>query len=179
MRQYDRWLLTADTSSDACWCKPRKSTSGSDLREAGRTTTLRRSSRVFTASPDIHARRTSLRRYVQLHFTDVDVGLIRCLALFLTIGLTDLFLATDFVDFVDEGVAEGGAQPQDEVDDPLLEGLATRVDIVQSAYLDDEFEGALSDFGVFVHAPLACKACHLLIVFANDHFECTLGKFLT
>ena len=90
-----------------------------------------------------------------------------------------MFLAADLVNFGDKWIPERRTQSEDEVDDALLERLSTRIDIVQAAYLNDELQGTLSYFRVLVHAPLACKACHLFVVFSNDHFKGTFSKFLT
>ena len=61
----------------------------------------------------------------------------------------------------------------------MLEGLASRVDIVQSTDFDDHLQGALSNLRVLVHAPLTSELCQFLVVFAKDHLKCPLGKFLT
>ena len=90
-----------------------------------------------------------------------------------------MLLTADLVNFGDKWISERRTQPEDEVDDTLLERLSTRIDIVQAAYLDDELQGTLSYFGVLVHAPLACEACHLFVVFSNDHFKGAFSKFLT
>ena len=107
MRQYNCWLLTGDPCSDTCWCESRQSASSSNLWETGGCTTPITLMCSLTCTPsDVHAGCAAFRRYVELHFADIDVRLILSFAFFLAIGLADLFLAAHFVYFVDKGVAQ-------------------------------------------------------------------------
>ena len=51
--------------------------------------------------------------------------------------------------------------------------------MIQAANLDDQFESALANLGVLVHAPLAGKLSDFFVVTADHHFERPLGELLT
>ena len=128
---------------------------------------------------DIHACSTTLCRNIEFHFTHIDKGLARTLGFILTLDLADLFLSADFIDLGDERISQRRSEAEDEVDDSLLEWLASWVDVIESANLNYQLQGTLSHFRILVHAPLAGKLCHLFVVFANDHFEGSFGQFFT
>jgi hypothetical protein len=89
-----------------------------------------------------------------------------------------VFLFADLVDFLYQGVSQGRPQSQDEVYNSLLEGVASGVDAVQSANLQDQLQSILPDFGVLVGYPLAREFSYLLVVLAYYQLVGLPAQFL-
>ena len=82
-----------------------------------------------------------------------------------------MLLRAYLVDLGDKWVSQRRSQSKNIVDDALFEGCSTRVNMIQSADLDDQFQSTLTHFGILMHTPLASELCDLLIVFTDYHLE--------
>ena len=93
--------------------------------------------------------------------------------------LLPILLNTYFIDLFDQRISQRMSEPKNEIDYTLLEWLPSWVNMIQATNFHDEFESALSHFLCFMHTPLACKLCKLLIVTSKDLLMCLLIQIFT
>lgn len=90
---------------------------------------------------------------VKFHFTFID-------ELFRLVFL----LHADLINFLNKRISNTVPESKNKINNSLFKRRASRVDVVKSADFNDQLQGALSDFSIFVKTPLACKLCELLVV---------------
>ena len=171
MRQDNQWFLSCDIYRAN---EPRKTYS---LIRNGWQVSCIIALALVSVLADIEACSSSLCGNVELHLIHIDVRF--CLASLSTIFLARLFLCTHLVYFRDQGSPQRRSEPENETQNSLLERLASRVNVVQTADFDDQLEGTLPHFCVLVHAPLTGKLSELLIVLPDHNLEGSLVKFLS
>jgi hypothetical protein len=111
---------------------------------------------------------------VEFHFGLIDILFSLCRF----VGRFAL-LKANFINFLDKRVSKAGPQSKDKVDYALFEGLSSWIDMIESANFNNQFEGTLSDLGVFVETPLTRKFCKLFIITSHNKTHWFLVKFIS
>ena len=68
------------------------------------------------------------------------------------------------------------SETKDEINDSLLEWLASWIYVVKSAKFNNQLKSTLPDLFSFVHAPLARELCQLFVVSAQYNLMRLFGQ---
>lgn len=111
---------------------------------------------------------------VKVHFIDVNIWFKSVSSAWGRVR--DNCLETSIINLTNKWISLLRPQPENVVQNSLLEWQSSWVHTVDPANLNNQFHGVLSDFHILVLHPLAGELGELLIVFTQKHLKWLVGK---